>query len=385
MKVFKLLSIVMVLAMILLFFTGCSFSRRSDSFIYAKPSSGTSQNAGSEYNDTNIVSEYMHIKDNYYSFVPRSGGNETIIIWFTDIKNDSICIEYYSHDLGNYGRDVYDHEIKTIPMTYDEKNSQFEFEFCGNWRLTKSSLQYNRYLIHQYHNEDFKRLTPIKPSDYWWWEEAKRQTGNYNAHSSITIENAQVGSLISFGKFEMDNDESNGADSITWEVIDKNENGIMVISKYCLCCQETSESYTTWENSVTRKWLNDEFYNQAFSTSEKAKIQQTRVVNDDNQETGMPGGNDTNDYLFLLSINEVEKYLLTENRIAYATLYAQKSVDEDGGAFNWWLRTPGKKHVTISGSSIQQSYVGGNGFLYTEGTTTDVYNGGIRPAMWISK
>lgn len=336
-------------------------------------------------NDANI-SEYQFIEDNYYSCSPRFGGNETMILKFSDITESSIAIEYYSHDLGNYGRDEYDHEFTSATMTYDEEEGCYEFEFCGFWRLYTYKLEYNRYEINQYYGQNFEKVDPVNPADFWWYEEAKRQTGDYGSSSAVDVSQAQIGDVISFGKYEMDNDTSNGADSISWLVIDENDSGILVISKYCLTYQETSDGYDTWETSVAREWLNNTFYNDAFAADEKAKIKKSTITNTDNPDTGIDGGNDTTDNLFLLSIDEVNKYFTTkEERIAYGTLHVQELVDEGDGAFNWWLRTPGKRNVVWSGESIYQSYVGSNGFVYTEGSSTAVYNGGIRPAMWISK
>jgi len=336
--------------------------------------------------DSDDISEYQFIENNYYCFSPKFGGNETIIMKFSNITETSISIEYYSHDLGNYGRDDYDHGFDTVTMTYNTEKRYYEFEFCGLWNLYTYKLEYNRYEINQYYGQNFEQVVPVNPEDYWWYEIAKRQTGDYGSASSVDISQAKIGDIVSIGKFEMDNNTSNGADDITWVVIDENDNSILVISKYCIAQQQSSNSYDTWEKSIAREWLNGEFYNDAFTTEEKNMIITTKVVNADNPYTGMNGGNDTYDKLFLLSIDEANEYFSSEEeRKAYGTLYLQELIDENENSLGWWLRTPGKKHVTIDNEQIFQSYVGSKGYVSTQGSATFVYNNGLRPAMWVSK
>ena len=48
---------------------------------------------------------------------------------------------------------------------------------------------------------------------------------------------AKVGSFILFGEYEQDNDESTGKEAIEWLVLDKQEDKMLVISRYGLDCQ----------------------------------------------------------------------------------------------------------------------------------------------------
>ena len=57
-----------------------------------------------------------------------------------------------------------------------------------------------------------------------------------------------------------------------------------------------------------RKWLNDEFFETAFSAEEQGRIPTTLVTAEDNAEYGTEAGNDTTDKVFLLSVSEVETY-----------------------------------------------------------------------------
>lgn len=63
------------------------------------------------------------------------------------------------------------------------------------------------------------------------------------------------------------------------------------------------------ENCSLREWLNEEFYNSAFSNSEKEQILSVTVPADKNPEYDTNSGNDTEDKIFLLSVSEAKKYL----------------------------------------------------------------------------
>ena len=60
----------------------------------------------------------------------------------------------------------------------------------------------------------------------------------------------------------------------------------------------------TWKTCTLRKWLNGDFYKSEFSEKEKKAIIETNLENPNNPEYGTPGGNNTKDRVFLLSIDE---------------------------------------------------------------------------------
>lgn len=87
---------------------------------------------------------------------------------------------------------------------------------------------------------------------------------------------------------------------IKWRILSQNGDDVFLLADQNLDCQiydEYSEESTdvTWENCALRKWLNEDFYNDAFSNEEKNSIQTTEVVNEDNPEYGTEGGNNTKD------------------------------------------------------------------------------------------
>lgn len=109
---------------------------------------------------------------------------------------------------------------------------------------------------------------------------------------------------IEFGKWYFDG----GYAPIEWIKIDENENGILLISRYVIDCQDYDSPDGTWENSELRRWLNADFYKWAFSTYEQSFVFSTVVVNEGNKYQRIDGGNDTSDKVFLLSFEEIQKY-----------------------------------------------------------------------------
>ena len=122
--------------------------------------------------------------------------------------------------------------------------------------------------------------------------------------------NYKVGDIIKFGKYEQDGNTSNGKEDIVWQVLKVDSGRILVISKYALDSIpfNTGDSDGTWENCSLRKWLNNDFKSIAFSAAEQEKILSVNIENKDNPYYGTPGGNNTTDQIFCLSLEELESY-----------------------------------------------------------------------------
>lgn len=87
--------------------------------------------------------------------------------------------------------------------------------------------------------------------------------------------NAGEGDKVRFGAFEQDNNLANGAETIEWVIVEEDE------THFCLFCPTalTAQAYAAenhlnlvWEDSVVRDWLNNTFYQTAFSAAEKEKV-----------------------------------------------------------------------------------------------------------------
>ncbi|MBQ7065616.1 MAG: bacterial Ig-like domain-containing protein [Lachnospiraceae bacterium] len=145
---------------------------------------------------------------------------------------------------------------------------------------------------------------------------------------------------------------------IKWRVLDNNGSTLFVVADKGLDCKNYNDvkTYITWENSTIREWLNNSFYNTAFSSNERNAIVAQNVVNDDNLHYDSEGGNNTTDKVYLLSIDEVTKEsygfcseydTYSASRWMQPSNYARArgalkiaSGIQEGNSV-WWLRSPG--------------------------------------------
>ncbi len=198
-----------------------------------------------------------------------------------------------------------------------------------------------------------------------------------NRFSSIS-----QGDIISFGRYEQDNKTENGPEPIYWRVLSVGNTSALLISQYGLDAKtyHLSEETVTWETSGVRQWLNEYFYDTAFNREEKGYVENTFILNSDNPTYNVQGGNNTQDKVFLLSINEVKRYFEKEaDRESECTLYARMAgaSENDMGKCWWWLRSPGA-------DDQRAAYVNQNGHILQYGYDVFFNSGAVRPAIKIS-
>ncbi len=242
----------------------------------------------------------------------------------------------------------------------------------------------------------------------------KKDTTDDSKDSSKSEKTKKSVEYVVFGSYEQDNDDSNGKEPIEWMVLDENENGTLLLSRYVLDAVPYNKAFAnvTWETCSLRKWLNDEFLNSAFTAEEQAKIATTDVVD---VYYGTKSGNDTKDKVFCLSVDEVHKYFefdyyndaaangYCQDLIANATPYAESNgvvtceisenycntvlkhyygytADCIGLTGAWyWLRTPGYAKIGVCTVDFY-GWAGKDVDL-----DVNLTNYGVRPALYISK
>lgn len=214
------------------------------------------------------------------------------------------------------------------------------------------------------------------------------ELGNYSDSKNKTcdilkekLKVAEVGSIVKFGEYEQDNDTSNGKEDIEWLVLAKENSNVLLISKKALDCKSynTIEMDVTWETCSLRTWLNGHFLNDAFTKEEQAIINTTDVTADENPDYDTDPGNDTKDKVFLLSIEEANKYFGNDSeRKCIPTSYVLANENSLKNGNNWWaLRTPGQSQNHVAG-------VVGDGYFSKSGAWVDNSHTLVRPAIWIS-
>lgn len=156
----------------------------------------------------------------------------------------------------------------------------------------------------------------------------------------------KVGDYITLGNYPQ---SSKNPEPIEWVVLDvnKDENKALVLSRCCLDCKPYNREYLniTWAESTLRKWLNNDFLNQAFSAEEQQKIQSTANTNPDNGNGD--GGFDTIDKIFCLGKDDYIQFVQGKSfSFAHCTNYAVMNgayteTNDNGRLGWWWLRSPG--------------------------------------------
>lgn len=213
-------------------------------------------------------------------------------------------------------------------------------------------------------------------------DSAKKVSSIYAQYEIEELKAAIVVDYVFFGAYEQDGNTSNGKEKTEWLVLDKQGDEILVISRYGLDCKPYEKHYedVTWETCNIRKWLNEDFLNEAFSAEEQAFIPSTTVFADKNPDWDTNPGNDTQDRIFLLSIPEVDKYFISGNSSACtATNYATENGAKTDGGFCkwWWLRSPGydQRHAAFVFEELGARSVGLEVYFYFAA---------VRPVLWIN-
>ncbi|WP_455715250.1 DUF6273 domain-containing protein [Anaerosporobacter sp.] len=138
----------------------------------------------------------------------------------------------------------------------------------------------------------------------------------------IILSDAQIGDTVKVG-------------SSSWIILDKQEDKVLCIKKKPISniVYNNNDGDVSWDTSQIRNYLNSEFIKENFSAEEAAKIEPSEVITIDNTKFNTKGGNKTQDRLYLLSLEDVDKY---------------GSVLEDTVTKSSWLHTSGGLQSAVS-------------------------------------
>ena len=199
----------------------------------------------------------------------------------------------------------------------------------------------------------------------------------YAEYTKEQLGNAEVGDTIKFGYYEQDNDETNGKEEIEWFVLEKQQGKVLVVSRYGLDCQPYNDIHenVTWESCTLRKWMNEEFLEAAFDNNQQNQLVETSLKNKSNREYETDGGRNTTDKVFLLSIDEAEEYISSEDeKFCKPTEYVvAQNVSVADNFSCWWLRSYRSDECEAVYRSLD--YYG-----YDDISLPNA----VRPAMWIN-
>lgn len=179
----------------------------------------------------------------------------------------------------------------------------------------------------------------------------------------------KVGDLFYLGSWKSKRGWNRKRELLEWRVIAVEDAKALLLCNHVIDKRPYHKSgeAITWGKCDLRQWLNQEFYEEAFSDIEKTKVLLTDVVAEKNPYHNTDAGEDVLDRVFLLSIPEIYQYLPHGS---------ERIVDTgDGKVCWWWLRSPGSFRT-------KASYVADGGNVAVSGCDAVKVNG-VRPAIWI--
>ena len=206
----------------------------------------------------------------------------------------------------------------------------------------------------------------------------KGDNSDMNNGNPVADTRTKVGDKITLGKYEQDGNNS-AKEDIVWTVLKVEEGRALLISEKCLGYTKFHNAYEEfcWADSDLRRWLNTDFYNEAFSDEEKALIEEQKLETAENYMFTNGGDDASKDNVFLLSLEEA-KALLDEDTVkGVPTELLKKTATLTHGkaSCNWWLRTRGQ-------TAMKAAAVGYNGDINYSGFRGDIAEAGVRPCVW---
>lgn len=194
---------------------------------------------------------------------------------------------------------------------------------------------------------------------------------------SLRQSDLKTGMIVTYGRYEQDNNQSNGPEDVEWILYLKGQTNIYLISRFILdisCFSNTLKSGTFKESSLDQ-WL-DSFHNHAFTSLQKDSLAWQDLdppENDEYPQTEQEGRLYRKVAVF--SLNELKDYLSPEYYQAQGTPYAlAKGLQEENGFSPWWTRTMGK-NGTLSCFVTSWGELDYYGLPMTDGTI------GVRPVI----
>lgn len=218
----------------------------------------------------------------------------------------------------------------------------------------------------------------------------------------------KVDSIVTYGRYKQNSNADDDKKAIEWIVLkyDSTSGKSLLLSRYGLDAHRFDVSeYRGWEKSEMRYWLNSTFLNGAFTVKEQNGIETTTVKTCNNAEWvefaktnnwryGLAdGGADTQDKVFLLSLEEAMEYggystlsdfyyngkdkmktIPTKYAVAKDAYQSSDYMLDGTGCCWWWLRSPGDN--SDCASDVSSDGCLSNGHVY------NTY-GSVRPAFWL--
>ena len=311
--------------------------------------------------------DYLNVLYGYYET------NEAYIFISADYYEEKSKIEEYDFrygDIGNISVILADNGAVTYEISVDMQFLVY-YSFDGK-QINSLTGEYTKEITkEEYDKIPLKSFTYTPPA-------SQPEAPTPEPDHTVPISQAKVGDSVYFGTYEQDNNLQNGKEKIEWLVIEKRDNYICVITKKLIESKtfHNDDVATTWEKCELRSWLNNTFINEAFTAEEQAKIPTVLVRTLGRKvKYTTDGGNDVEDKLFCLSIEDIEIFFPDKaSRIAEKTPYLSIN---NRGSNSYWLRTPGD-HGNETAMRIKS-----DGSIDKDGWYVEMSQTSVRPVMYV--
>jgi len=196
----------------------------------------------------------------------------------------------------------------------------------------------------------YVRADNKKDALQYYADHAREQEKAFSKESDAQYGDIKVGDIITIGSLS--------GKSLRWMVLNIDGSNIMLFCRDIVTTlpyeQDASLKDITWETCSLRKWLNDDFYYEAFSDAEKKCILETEVSPDtwEQYPTDYVEGV-THDRVYLLSYQEAEDLLVDKDTNAEPLTEEMRHelfqyVDENkDNKYMYWLRNT---HTQMDGA-----------------------------------
>ena len=232
----------------------------------------------------------------------------------------------------------------------------------------------------------------VKNGDYASAVQIFKSLGDFKDSKEYTelysLLSVEAGDMVVFGQYEQDGNAENGPEPVEWIALETDGSRVLLLSRYLLEKSAFSTEFgpSTWDISGARQWCNGTFYSTAFNDAEKDAIVLTHLEAPKNSHyPEMPAGEPTDDYVFLLSLEEAEKYFPNdEDKYTRATQYVKDQgayVNSENGCSWWWLRTVGCDRSLATAVHAGYQIVFNVADFY--GCNVNNHEGCLRPAIWV--
>ena len=218
------------------------------------------------------------------------------------------------------------------------------------------------YIDKEYSGEKYRGVyfTSYRP----YWCTYSSSTGN-----TYQDDNGYYTSTVYWFKYE----------PIKWRILKESDGKALILADLALDSQQFDYtggySYSNnYANSTIRAWLNNKFYNTAFTSLQKDLIEITNVDNSVSS-TGYSSNpyvcENTEDNVFLLSYKEASTYLTSDSeRQMKSSDYAksqgcsQWTDSSYKGNCDWWLRSPCDDYSDSARDVSRDGLIGGNYYVH---------------------